>query len=138
MNVRRGYELDTLFWGRPVRPFHLAVTIATAVIAWTLLTTTPLQVWPHTAVHAVGALAGVGAVSLLVGWWWRSERFAEWGLLLATGVWASRAVYAALSGEGLLIVDQWPSVLLSLAWAVGAGGAYLLERYDHGTRGLSE
>ena len=29
VNVRRGYELKTPFIGRPVRPFHFAVFIAT-------------------------------------------------------------------------------------------------------------
>jgi hypothetical protein len=48
----------------------------------------------------------------------------------AACTYATRAAYAALNGQGILIVDQWPSVLLSLAWAVGAGGAYLLERAD--------
>jgi hypothetical protein len=77
------------------------------------------------------------AVLLTVGWWWRNEWCAEWGLLLATGAWVSRAVYISLAGTGFLGYTDAPlqvsvvSAIVSLAWAVGAAGAYLLERYDH-------
>jgi hypothetical protein len=128
--VRRGYELESLFLGRPVRPFHLAVTIATGVIAWTLLTDGKMDWVYHSAAHLIGLTAAVSSIFLTIGWWFRKEWFAEWGLLLATGVWASRAVYAAFAGQGLLVINQWASMLLSIAWAIGAGGAYLLERYD--------
>ena len=131
MNVRRGYELKGLFLGRPIRPFHLAVTIATAVVAYTLFETGEMHWFYHSATHLLGLFALLSSIFLFIGWWWRNEWAAEWGLVLATGVWSSRAVYAMLAGEGLLVVNQWASVLLSLAWAIGAGGAYLLERYDH-------
>lgn len=132
--VRKGYELDVTFLGRPVRPFHLAVTIATAVVAATFLSDGSMEWWNHTATHLIGALAFTSSVLLTVGWWLRNEWAAEWGLLLSTGVWLSRAVYALLAGEGLIINNPAASFFLSLAWAVGAGGAYLLERIDHGSR----
>ncbi len=132
MDVRKGYELRTPFLGRTVRPFHLAVTIATSVIAWSLIRNDPGgSPLAETLTHGVGWGALVAATLLTVGWWFRQETAAEWGLLVACGVWVSRAAYAALDGAGVLVVEQWPSVFLSLAWAVGAGGAYLLERADH-------
>jgi len=131
MNQRRGYELKGLFFGRPIRPFHLAVTIATTVVSYTLLEIGEMHWLHHSVTHLIGVIALLSSTFLFIGWWWRNERAAEWGLLLAVGVWTSRTVYASLAGQGLLVVNQWASVFLSLAWAVGAGGAYLLERYDH-------
>lgn len=130
MDPRRGYELHTLFLGRRIRPFHLAVTIATAVVAWTLLDTPNLPLFDHSVTRIIGLAAATAALLLTYGWWFRSDRAASGGLLLATGVWASRAAYAAIAGEGILIVNQWPSFFLSLAWTIGAGGAYQMERAD--------
>jgi hypothetical protein len=127
--MRRGYELNTLFLGRRVRPFHLAVTIATAVVAWTLHT--PGSWAPDDPAQILTYAAAVSATALTVGWWFRSDRAAAFGLLLATGVWASRAVYAALTtGTGVFAGNPWASVALSVAWTIGAGGAYLLERAE--------
>ena len=124
VNVRRGYELKTPFIGRPVRPFHFAVFIATGAVAVTNIDGEGTLLFGY-ASHTVGGLAGVAAVLLLAGWVTQRDRLAEWGLLLAAGMWASRAVFAALSGTG------WFAVTLSVAWLVGSAGAYLLERYDH-------
>jgi hypothetical protein len=137
-NIRRGYELRGLFLGRPIRPFHFAVTIATTVIAVALLETGTMDWFPHSVVHVVGAFSLMASVFLSYGWWFRNDTAAEWGLLIACGVWVSRAFYALIGGEGLLIANQWTSFFLSIAWAVGAGGAYLLERYDHQVSELDE
>lgn len=129
--IRRGYELKTLFFGRPIRPFHLAVTIATAVIAMSNLTDSPETFLLHTSSNVLGAVALTSAILLTVGWWYTNDWAAEWGLLTAVGVWVSRAVYIAITDDGLFVIGTLAAVVLSLAWAVGAGGAYLLERYDH-------
>jgi hypothetical protein len=129
--IRRGYELKGLFFGRPIRPFHLAVTIATFVIAVSNITTMETTVLGHSVSHLLGFLALMSGVLLSFGWWWRNEWAAEWGLLLATGVWISRGIYIALTDENLYVLGTIGSVILSFAWAIGAGGAYLLERYDH-------
>lgn len=135
---RRGYELEGLFFGRPIRPFHLAVMIATASIGavsiWLAKDPGKASEW---FAHGLGATMIVSSVLLFVGWWWRSEWCAEWGLLLATGTWVTRTAYILTSGTGFLGYTNTPNTLTvasafaSLAWAVGAGGAYLLERYDH-------
>jgi len=138
--VRRGYELKTLFFGRPVRPFHLAVAIATFVVALSNLTVHNQNetFLLHTSSLALGFIALLSSLFLIIGWWFRNEWFAEWGLLLAVGVWISRAVYIGLTDDGLLILGTAAAVILSLAWAVGAGGAYVLERYDHVISDLDE
>jgi hypothetical protein len=124
MDVRKGYELRTPFLGRPVRPFHFAVFIATAALAATNIDGVG-TILTGPASHIVGVVASLAAALLLVGWVTEADRPAEWGLLLAAGVWVSRATFATLVGAG------WFAVALSSAWAVGAGGAYLLERADH-------
>ena len=121
---RRGYELKSLFWGRPIRPFHLAVCIATSAVAITNIDGVG-TVLTGTVSLVVGSIALVSASLLFIGWWINKDIFAEWGLLLAAGMWGSRAVFAWLSGAG------WFSTTLSIAWLIGSTGAYLLERYDH-------
>ena len=149
MMERRGYELKTLFFGRPIRPFHLAVMIATVVIGYQLLVTSKHDN-PEafcacgTASHVLGSLSLIASLFLFLGWFvkpeWRRKNFsplwfAEWGLLLAVGVWLTRAVYVLISDdESGLLRNPYASALLSIAWAIGAGGAYLLERYDEETR----
>ena len=130
--VRRGYELKSLFFGRPIRPFHLAVTIATLVVAVSnLFAHQDATFLNHTSSSILGAIALAAVIFLFIGWWRTNDFAAEWGLLLATGVWLSRAVYIAITENNLLVLGTLASVVLSLSWAIGAGGAYLLERYDH-------
>ena len=146
--IRRGYELQHLFLGRPIRPFHLAVMLATGTIAYTqLMSHNPGRYgmcncdWTG---HALGWVAAAAAVFLFLGWWikpeWRGNQkwLAEWGLLLAVGVWLTRTVYVLISDAGGLLNNPVASAVLSFAWAVGAGGAYLLERYDHVMESESE
>lgn len=134
MNARRGYELEGLFFGRPIRPFHLAITIATAVVGGSNLTRESVTLLGHVPSNLIGAAAVMSAVLLTFGWWRTNESAAEWGLLIAVGVWIARGVYIATTEDGLFIVGSSAAVALSVAWAIGACGAYLLERYDHETR----
>lgn len=133
--IRRGYELQSLFFGRPVRPFHLAVTLSTLIIAISNLTSRLTHdektFLGHTSSMVLGAFALTAVVMLTIGWWYDQDFSAEWGLLIATGVWMSRAVYIALTNESTYVLGTTAAVVLSLAWAIGAGGAYILERYDH-------
>lgn len=124
MAQRRGYELKSLFWGRPVRPFHLAVCISTGAVFITNLDGLG-TVLEGAVAYLVGAVAGVSALLLFLGWWFEKDVLAEWGLLLAAGTWSSRAMFAYLTHAG------WFATTVSIAWVIGATGAYLLERYDH-------
>lgn len=130
--IRRGYELKTLFWGRPVRPFHLAIAISTGTIALTNLFFSGI-ILSGTLGDVVGVTAAISCALLFIGWWGDNDWCAEWGLLLASGAWASRATFAILVNK-----DEWNGILLSFAWLIGASGAYMLERYDHATRGDGE
>lgn len=128
---RRGYELQTLFWGRPVRPFHLAVAIATSTVAISNLLFEGIVLQDNIG-NIVGTVSLMASAFLVTGWWFGKEWLAEWGLILATGTFAARAAFSVLS------VQAFNSFFLSIAWTVGAGGAYLLERYDNVTGKASE
>jgi hypothetical protein len=125
MAVRRGYELKSLFWGRPIRPFHLAITISTATVGIANLFFDGIVLTGDTG-NFVGVVACISAILLVFGWWFNNDWAAEWGLLLSAGCWGSRAMFALLTAENPIA-----SSLLSFAWIVGASGAYILERYDH-------
>ena len=77
----------------------------------------------------VAVVAGASAVLLMAGWWAKSQRMAEYGLLLAFFAFSARTLYLAftdltaektLSGVGVCII---------------AVGAYLLEKSDGNRRG---
>lgn len=122
--LRRGYELGVHVFGRPVRPFHLAVMTATGAVAVANVFFGGVVLTGDASVF-VGWIATASCVLLFAAWVTRRDTLAEWGLLLAVFVWASRAMFAVIIGSG------WFAVTVSLAWVIGAAGAYLLERADH-------
>ena len=122
----------TLPWrilGRAVRPYALAVSLATAVVFASMLTESgvgeSLDSWPG---KVIGAAAGGVTVLLWAGWWLQRPGLMEHGLLLSTGVWASVCSVVLLEGA------SWPSGLIAAAWIVASGGAWLLEVNDKGAR----
>jgi len=117
------------FAGRPIRPFHLALALSCGFLsALEYVNSTPLSTTGFGDV--LGVVAVLAAVLLTVGWWGRSDRAAEWGLLLAAGVWAQRAA-AVLLTDTVTFGTVELTAGLSASWAVGAAGAYWLERADH-------
>lgn len=126
-------ELPWRIMGRVARPFHLAVALATFVVAAQYLLLVPPggeSIWTH----ATGAVAAFATFILAASWWVKSDRMAEWGLLLSAGVWVARGVL-----WGTVLGWSEPSVWFALAWVIGAAGAYVLEVTDpDGRRGQHE
>lgn len=120
-------DLPERWLGRPVKPLALAAAMTMAVIIVINVLDRGVAgaaLWgDFLAVAAGGAMA-----ALSLGWWARSQRLAEWGLLLATGVWFTRAMF------GLLTDTAGYAWAMSLSWTVALGGAYLLERVESLTR----
>lgn len=116
-----------MFMGRPVKPLALAMAMATFTIFW-LNIIEDSDVAGNTYVgNFVGLVAGASTALLFAAWWFRSQKMSEWGLLLATGVWISRAAGVVLVGAyGTDPGAFW----LSISWAVAAAGAYLIESFD--------
>jgi hypothetical protein len=130
-------ELPWLLWGRYLRPFSLALSLACLAIGWGTLSGATQQ--PGLTDTTMGALIAVGAVLatalLWAGWWMHghnpwADAAMEHGLIIAAGVWVARAVTVAVALGGIN-----EGVILSLCWAFAAGSAWLLERTTGGDGG---
>ena len=128
-------ELPWQVWGRKIRPYALAVSLASAVVAWAILVKHN-DAWAILVKHndagshlesgsgvLVGWAAAAAVLLLWWGWWAQSDRTMRAGLLLTAGVFAARAAIVWLD-QGT-VGAAW---LLSVAWCVASGGAWLLER----------
>lgn len=123
-------QLRRFILGRAVRPYAFAVSMATAVVSWAVLTDQAvgrrLDEWPG---HLIGVMGIITVVLLWYGWWARSDVWMTRGLLWSTGVWAG--VGTVLSIEGGAVV----SGLLAWCWVVASAGAWLLEVDEFRRRG---
>ena len=118
-------ELPWQVWGRKIRPYALAVSLASAVVAWAILVRhddacSHLESEPGVL---VGWAALAACLLLWWGWWAQSDRTMRAGLLITAGVFAARAAIVFMEGGAGTI-----AALLSVAWCVASGGAWLLER----------
>ena len=120
--------LPWLIFGRKVRPYALAVSLSTAVIAWACLAGIAVgKLLDGLAGTIVGVAAVVTVAALWAGWLTRSEVWMHRGLLWSAGVWAAIAT--------ILAIDVGPinvNTLLAAAWVIASGGAWLLERGQDG------
>ena len=118
-------ELPWQVLGRKIRPYALAVSLASAVVAWAILVKHN-DAGSHLESGSgvlVGWAAAAAVLLLWWGWWAQSDRTMRAGLLLTAGVFAARAAIVWLD-QGT-VGAAW---LLSVAWCVASGGAWLLER----------
>ena len=118
-------ELPWTVLGRKVRPYALAVSLASLIVAWAILVRhddagSHLESEPGVL---VGWAALAACLLLWHGWWAQSDRTMRAGLLITAGVFAARAAIVWLD-QGT-VGAAW---LLSVAWCVASGGAWLLER----------
>ena len=111
-------HLPWQLWGRKVRPYVLAVSLSTAVIAYACLTGIAVG---RLLDGATGIIVGAVAVITVAALWWGR------GLLWSAGVWAAITTILA-TDVGLVNVNT----LLSAAWVIASGGAWLLERGTDG------
>jgi hypothetical protein len=123
--VSQGVELPFQIFNRRIRPFSLALLIATIVVVYQyeIMEQGP---GPHGFDVVETMFASFAVCLLFFGWLLKNDAVHEWGLVLAAGVWAARM--------SLYVLDQgWSSigVWLSLSWFIGAFGAWMLEAYDH-------
>lgn len=111
---------------RVIRPYSLAVSLATAVVTCSVLSGAAVgTVLDEGAAQLLIGVAGAASTSLLWwGWWGRSISAMNHGLLVGAGVWA------AVGAEVLLEGASWPSGLIALCWSVASAGAWLLEVND--------
>lgn len=115
-------ELPWLVFDRLVRPYALAVSLASGSLGVLIASDQSLYGvgrWSDT----LAVIALLSTLLLWVGWWMgghRGDTLMRHGLLLTAGVFASRAVFMALTGS--------PAAAAFMgSWALGSAGAYLLE-----------
>ncbi len=122
-------DLPWRIFGRLIRPYALAVSLATLVIIWSMVTEAAVgQLLDQAPGHMVGTAAALAVALLWAGWWMRSDRLMRAGLIWTTGVWATVGTVLALD------IGSQPSMWLAWCWAVASGGAWLLETTDADTR----
>lgn len=127
-------ELPWLLAGRVVRPYALAVSLASGNLAAVILSQRsvwgdPVDGWSV----IVAGLAMMATVLLWAGFWGRSSTLMQHGLLLTAAIFAARGVYIGTAG------GNWYTAGLSFCWTIASAGAYLLESTtggcDHIERG---
>ena len=118
-------ELPWQVRGRKIRPYAFAVSLASAVVAYAILVRHD-DAGSHLE-SGSGVIVGWAALAAVLllwwGWWTQSERAMRGGLLITAGVFAARAAIVSMEGGPGTI-----ATLLSVAWCVASGGAWLLER----------
>lgn len=115
------------FLGRPIKPLAFAIMLSVATVFWFNIVLNGDILVDTFWGDIVGVAAGASCVLLFAGWWARSQRLAEYGLVLASGTWMARLFTVIfLQGWGFY------GVYLSIAWTLACVGAYLLETFDGG------
>lgn len=126
-------ELPWLVWGRKVRPYAFAVSLAAGVQG--LILATGKSVWGAGDAWSwvMAGLALVSVAMLWWGWWGRDEGAMRHGLILTSCLFAGRAAYIATTAGS---VTGWLAAGLLACWAVASAGAWLLEAsWDREQRG---
>ena len=117
-------HLRRRLWGRKVRPYALAVSIATGVIAWACLTGIAVGRLLHGATGIiVGTVAVITVAALWWGWLAKSEAWMLRGLLWAAGAWAAVTTILAVDVGATNV-----NTLLAACFVVMSGGAWREER----------
>lgn len=125
-----GRSLPWRVFGRVIRPFSFAVSLATAVLTVGIVTNQTVGVsLDGVAGHLIGVAAAASTVLMWWGWWGRSVWAMTQGLLVSAGVWA--AAGAAILFEGA----SWVSGCVALCWAIASAGSWILEVNDPNVKG---
>lgn len=123
-------ELPWLVFGRKMRPYSLALSLATGVVSYSILTGKTLgrllATFPGQAVGVVGI---VTVLLLVAGYWMRSDWAMTQGLLMSVGVWVAVTVVIGIDTGAFGV-----STMMAACWAVASGGAWLLEVSHMATR----
>lgn len=121
MTERPGSDLPWIAFGRQVRPYSLAVSLASSNVAYLIVS--GRSAWGGLDMYSL-VLAGAaitGTVLLWVGFWARSLPALRHGLALTAAVFAARGAYIGVTSA------NWATASLSFCFAIASGGGYLLE-----------
>lgn len=109
------------FLGRPVKPVAFGLALACFLLFFVNFTNRErfTEEW---ASDVMVLLGGMGFITLVLAWFFRSQHLAEVGLMATGAAFLMRAVFGALT--------VWPdiSIFYSLSFVIVAWGAYMVER----------
>jgi hypothetical protein len=117
-----GMDIDgVLFAGRKIKPVALGLSVILAAISvYNLL---DIGLFGTLILGDVVAVASaVTVAALIAGWWFRSQRMAEAGLMLAFIVYALRTLFVLLTNPAI------EGVPIGAGICIIAAGSYILER----------
>ena len=121
-----GRTLPWRVFGRAVKPYAFAVSLATSVSVWSVATDRAVGLLLDGLPGAVIAAYGVIAVGALwAGFWGRRDGWMRGGLLASAGYWAAVGAVIILE-PGVALISGW----LAWCWALASGAAWLLEEID--------
>mgnify|MGYP007044011943 CR=1 FL=1 len=118
-------NLPWLLLGRRVRPYAIALSLACASVAYSLLirgSDIGDALDKTIGGYIIGSAALICIFFFWVGFWIKSDALMRHGLLIASGVFAARWMVLTLDDHLLALTG-----LLSGCWAIASAGAYLLE-----------
>lgn len=136
MTLPKPVQLPWTVAGRPVRPFHAALALATFTIGLQLHLSCNCALGRPPYDLLLSLACWVAAGLLLVGWLTFPFRKAaiwltSWGALLALGVWSARLAYVLISENSAGLTKSAPfSAVLSFSWLLVALGVWLVERME--------
>lgn len=117
-------DLPWTFFGRKIKPFSFALSLTMCQLMWSIFTKSTVGMALDGIGQIVGVIAAIAFALLVAGFFVMKERWMAWGLLLATGAWAS------VSAILWIDVGLTPSTLSASCWVLASGGAWLLEASD--------
>ncbi len=112
-------------WGRPIKP----VAFGLSVLMLTLTVYNIFNVGVFGSLFlgdVIAVLTGTSFVMLMLGWFAKNQLLAEFGLITAFTAYTLRASFILFSSG-----PTAEGFYLSIGAAIIAGGAYLLEGWDH-------
>lgn len=129
--MAEGSELKMKVFNRPIKPVAFGLTGLMLTLFWFNFVENDLFQGALLG-QLVSIFSFTAAVTLTFGWVFRSQSMAEAGLLLAGGVYLSRAIFIVIYAgfiDGITVRDFW----LSLCACSIAFGSFLLERRGEDT-----
>lgn len=120
-------NLQWSIFGRPIKPVSLVLMNTMLILGFIALTDKGILGDSEWA-DVVGLIALGVALLFVLGFYFFSQRMAEWALLGAFFVWSVR-LWTIIITQGYDVLTR-ESGFLALMWALLAGGSWLLERSD--------
>ena len=113
--------------GRPFKPLAVGLIMATGFLGMNQFLVSmgfePLVSTPSGSIGGIGLAAVFSVLGMIVSWIVNWQVLYKYSLLLCMGAWVARGFSQIMGGE-------WALAVFPLAFAMMAGGSYILETVD--------